>query len=313
MFTKAKNQLDKIEGLTIADLRQYLYVEARSALRRTRTQVRVRSQLQRKRPLLVYQMGKVGSGSVYKSLKDSATGFAVYHLHEIARQRLSQRRNIFVARGEVPHEKYLIGQMVSKMIDAQQSEMFDYPGCKIVGDKWNIITMVREPVSRNISSFFQNLRYFAPALQNNQTENPPSVDTLADLFLNEFHHEVPLKWLDLELKALTGVDVYAEPFRKSKGYHIYETPRFRVLLLRLRDLNEFFEQGLLDFLGIQVGELKASNVAKNKEYAELYKRFKATVRFSPQFLERMYESQFTKHFYTDEERKTLRERWVEAE
>lgn len=73
-------------------------------------------------PILIYQMGKVASRTIYKSLLYTP-GMQVFHVHRIGK--------------DVHPNLY------------ERVARFGHPA--------KIITLVREPISRNISDFFQHL------------------------------------------------------------------------------------------------------------------------------------------------------------
>ncbi len=114
----------------------------------------------RKEPLLVYQMGKVGSATIVSSLK-AATGvesrYSIYHIHWLSPERLIYEEELYKnARARYngsalsAHRFYpgyvWSGQFLKRRIQNQPRK-----------SKWTVITLVREPISRNVSSFFQNL------------------------------------------------------------------------------------------------------------------------------------------------------------
>ena len=55
--------------------------------------------------------------------------------------------------------------------------------------------------------------------------------------------------------------------------------------------------------------LPRTNVAEDKDYAELYRGFLDAIRVAPEVLDRAYSSRFARHFYSEEERAGFRRRW----
>src|SRR5262249_47952622 len=64
------------------------------------------------------------------------------------------------------------------------------------------------------------------------------------------------------------------------------------------------------FLGIQEFALCNANVSENKEYNDIYKAFVRSIMLPEDYLTRMYDSDFARHFYTDAELKDFRSRWT---
>jgi hypothetical protein len=182
------------------------------------------------------------------------------------------------------------------------------------GERWRVITLTRDPVARNVSSFFQIGQAQCLLGLSRTGPLPPVADEvverLGDLFLERFSgHDAPLTWFDDELKAVLGFDAYATPFPARQGYAIYESDRIDVLVLRVEDLRVRAEQALQEFLGVERFELVDANTAEEKNYSALYRRFVETVDLPDTYLRRMYDSKYARHFYTEGERAAFRSSW----
>src|SRR5439155_18262314 len=118
-----------------------------------------------------------------------------------------------------------------------------------------VITGVRDPIERNISWFFTMLLDRWPQTQAKERLAANERDELAreliDIFHNELDHNEPLRWFEDEMQAVFEVDVFAEPFDPSRGYHIYEQGGTQVLLIRLESLNRCAPTAFDEFLGIK--------------------------------------------------------------
>jgi hypothetical protein len=189
------------------------------------------------------------------------------------------------------------------------------------GTVWDVVTLVRDPVRRNVSSFFQNLELmfdFWPADELKSRSAGDVAARLVELFVDsyiagkspvEYDDGDPLTWFDEELKPVFGVDVFATPFPVSQGYEIYGGPSSRVLLLRLEDLDRVANAAFKDFLGAGLSRVVRRNDASDKVYADLYRRFRQLLKLPSQYLDRMYSSRYSRHFYTAEELASLRCCW----
>lgn len=102
-------------------------------------------------PLLVYQMGKVGSSTVQKSLRALELDMPIYHVHCLSKHEIDER--------EKKYKKYF-GTEVAKSVNIPSTWLCQYlrkqldKGLK--GKKWKIVTLVRDPIAMNIGSFFQH-------------------------------------------------------------------------------------------------------------------------------------------------------------
>ena len=99
--------------------------------------------------VLVYQMGKVGSSSIKKTLVKA--GFSVKHFHYAAGTSWDRRNR----------PKGIFGV----------SRLRDFHG--------KIITLTRDPISRNISAFFQNLQAFGI-----NVSDKPDIQHVIDVFFD---------------------------------------------------------------------------------------------------------------------------------
>ncbi len=170
---------------------------------------------------------------------------------------------------------------------------------------WNIISLVREPVGRNVSAFFQNLDVYL----GSQDIGSVDIDLLIRVFMRDFDHDRPLDWFDAEIKAITGIDVLCEGFDYERGYQIYKHEPFRLLVLRMDDIRTSGTIALKEFVGLDVGEIGNENTGDSKGYSEVYKAMRDNLAFDETYLERMYGSSYAKTFYAESELEAFRRRW----
>ena len=102
-------------------------------------------------PLLLYQMGKVGSKTIRRSLKPLELDRPVFHVHFLSPDRVEQT--------EKERRKYLGTDKEHLLKHVWQ---YQYLRKRMESDldgqrKWKIVTLTREPIGRNISTFFENL------------------------------------------------------------------------------------------------------------------------------------------------------------
>lgn len=246
-------------------------------------------------PILVWHMGKVGSSTILNSLHQAHLGSAVFHVHLL--------NDALLRKGELFRKSLRRGSKGYLYNSALREHLLNGR------HHWKIISLVRDPVGRNISSFFQNLDLYAPDIAPNDASR---VDLLRQIFFDEFDHERPLYWFEHEIKELLGIDVFSRPFPTDKGYVEYSTDRFDLLVLRMEDLNTTGVQALRHFLSAPKIELTKANVGADKAYATLYTQLRRQIGLPADYLERMYGSKYSRHFYTPEEIKSFRMHWEEA-
>lgn len=124
-----------------------------------------------KHPILIWQMGKVGSSSVYYSLQQIFNEKPVYHIHLLSKE--------MIEKGEL-YKRSLINGNNSYLYNNEFRKKFKSSMRR--GVKWKIISLVREPVGRNISAFFQNIDIFLSEFDNKSESHIPESD-ISDIFL----------------------------------------------------------------------------------------------------------------------------------
>lgn len=262
--------------------------------------------------MLIYQMGKVGSTSLSLSLKQELSDRPIFHIHYLTESLINS-----IA---VHNRTEFRPDMVKRCRNNWDSMLVREKLNAGLGDKkLKVITMVRDPVARNISAFFQTLQidhdterscYHLRSFYGFETTaTDDDVSTLGPFFLSHFEHDTPLVFFDRELKGVLDVDVFATRFPKEKGYAILESDRAEVLVLRLEDLDQCVQEAIREFLGLEHFELGKFNVGKSKGYGGMYRTFLKTMALPASYLDQMYESRYARHFYTDHELAKFRDRW----
>jgi hypothetical protein len=291
-------------------------------LTRASFSLRLRDPL-RSHAVIVHTVGKVGSSSLHATLRAAVRGRPVWHVHwldagNLRRDEAHYRERARAHRGTARMQRFFPrynwrGQRLARAIRSAPPE-----------HRWDVVTVVRDPVARNVSAFFQNLELMFDVWLGDELRTRPAEEIAARL-VEHFRASYiagepprdrdgdPLSWFDLELEPVFGVDVFASPFAKSRGYQIYSGARARVLLLRVEDLDTVARPALAEFFAIEVPSLITRNEAATKEYADVYRHFQEQLRLPNDFLDRIYGSRYSRHFYTDEELERFRSRWTRPE
>lgn len=258
-------------------------------------------------PILVYQMGKVGSLSVYHSLRRALPGRPVFHVHFLTPETLSDAIPWYRA-NHIPRlpEHIGISRTLVRKLDLS-------PAAKPA-----VITLVRDPIEREISGFFQHLHWRYPRLETDQGQ---VLTSYAPLFIRDLRAKLAgfnpqtdhcAGWFDREIRQAFGINVYSAPFDYEKGYRILSNDKAQVLVIRLDNLNEAFGTILPAFLGLAspIEQLRI-NETRLRDTREVYKDVVSTVRFPPELCELIYSTPFARHFFTEAERSRLIARWSE--
>ena len=265
----------------------------------------------RGQPIITYQMGKVGSSTVQASLAALDPARPIYHVHFLNPGRV---REI-----ERQRRKYFRTEKLGLLRRPWLYE-FLFEQIRKKNWHWKILTLIREPIARNISTFFENLEvtkepdstkyavksdYYGFDIQ----VDPENMDPLIELFFDRLVHDRPLNYFDDEINYVLGIDVFESVFPVDKGYMLYKSNNADMLLVRLGDLNRCAKTAFKEFLDIDDFTLIQANVANEKVYAPLYKEFKSKIHFPENYINQMYDSRYMRHFYSDEEINGFRKIW----
>lgn len=265
-------------------------------------------------PVLLLQMGKVGSKSVQAGLEALDLGRPIYHAHFLSEERTTrteqQRRKFF----RTERYAYLMRPWLNQFLlrTFRRAER----------DKtWKLITLTREPVGRNISAFFENLDVVECETEGEYEItsdyygiDPTIVTTrdvgiLAELFFTRATHDSPVKFFDREIRDIFGIDVIRSGFPIDKGYEIYKADCVELLVIRLESLADVAAPAFREFLDIEDFRLVNSNIGAKKVYAPLYSAFKRHVVIDSDYAAKLYDSDYMKTFYSSEEISQANAQW----
>lgn len=208
----------------------------------------------------------------------------------------------------------------------------------VIGNKTiKIITAVREPISQNLSSFFENITtlncnkeywndggdvqllfdaWINHELGSNLCRNKATVDDIKMPILemqleaygvNSFSIQ---HWFENNFEPYSGIDVYKLPFDKDKGYSIYKIPEknVEIFIYQLERLNDL-EKEIGDFFEIENFHLVNSYMGEDKWYSDAYKQAKKEIKISREYFDFCMNSKLMNHFYSDADIKKFREKW----
>jgi len=246
--------------------------------------------------VLLHQMGKVGSSSVRDTLR-SMDGVHVFQTHWCNERNLAHRAGIVHEDRRISNrygDRDHFGAMLHHRIIEPRGAS-------------KVITMVRDPIARNVSSYFQHLDEIWGVRRAHERIE---LDELLRGFHEVFEHDEPLTWFDTEVRDLFGVDVFAIPFDRERRWSLLESDSWSVLVMRADLPDDGKQQAMSSLLGCEIPVLSRSNVGEDKGYASVYTAFKKRLELPAAYLDRFYDAPVTRHFFTDEEIDRLRRRWT---
>lgn len=229
-------------------------------------------------PIIIYQMGKVGSSSIRHSLELSGV-CPVFHTHSIGPS----------------HGETFVSRMLHNNIIAKNKEA-------------KFISLVREPISRNISAFFEN---FKRDTGISYEQSDLTIPELTQLFLKGYDHSIPLEWFDKNIKNNLGIDVYNYPV-KEKGTLTIQNNCFELLVIKSEIDNQVKQKCIADFLNLENFKIVNVNEGTKKKYSKIYRSFLKDADLPRSYIEEMCLSKYFKHFYSDNEIKDVMSKWTKT-
>lgn len=231
-------------------------------------------------------MGKVGSDSLAASIGDND----VSHFHTLY--------------GNNPNDKYLDnGGFISRakckircFINRAKIR------CLNVNGKIKIITLIRDPLDRDVSMFFQDLEGYVLKKRTESHSsyisfNKGGCQPLISLFDKEYDFDYGVNWLDNELKRFTGVDLYK--YDVSSGVCRVITSKYDILCIKMSFIDSV-EEELSEFCERDI-KIKQRNLSDSKWYGCLYKDFKSEIVNSRgYYLKKYNHKKYFDWFYSDE-------------
>ena len=254
-------------------------------------------------PIIVFQMGKVGSSTVLETLHGLDLPNPVLHVHTLAPDHLAHA----VRRQRQSPRPFLHEHLIVSALLVAKRQHKRFP-CRL-------ITLTREPISRAISFVFEDaVKQMPEARLPDGSYDLEHVQTVVqELLATKNGVADPTEWFDRELKGQFGVDVFAQPFDAERGFAILEGTDCSVLLLRMEDLNRVLPEALGTFLGMDTDtiQIQQANVGKHKDYASDLSAVKQQLLLPEELLDKVLATRYVDHFYP-EERLRLRARWSSA-
>lgn len=240
--------------------------------------------------ILVYTMGKVGSTTVYRTIKNEFPLNKVHHVHYLSDYFLNE-----VLPVTSRNEQISLGRRVNADMN------------KSLSHRVKVISVVRDPIAMSLSHLFEVPDDFTREADITRL----TVDELLNVFKG-FDHEYPLTWFDREFLQRTGVNVYDLPFNRSEPYAIYNLEKFDLLIFKLESLNSHLLPGLEKFLAYKFPAIIKSNETKIKGKGSLQSKIREEWRGDVDSLERIYNSKYCRHFYSEGELQQFKSYWLRS-
>jgi hypothetical protein len=259
-------------------------------------------------PILVYQMGKVASTTVFDTLEQLGLANPVYQIHFLTPGGIERGRAFYrsINASTLP-EHIVVGMALAWKLR------------RTPGARCKVITLVRDPIARDISGFFQHAETSHRTLtyEHGQVALRHTAEFRQELerFFEAYDEttDFACTWFDSELKTVFGIDVYRHPFPHESGYTIIRGNSATVLVLRAENLNQCLATALREFLELPEAvriPVRRANTVEDRRVADAYRRVSESLRLNRGTCERVYASRHCRHFYSDREIQGFIARWT---
>jgi len=242
--------------------------------------------------LFVFTVGKVGSSPVFDSCSLLPL-YEVYHLHHLTPQAINVHKRPFENK---PEGMYKHIKDVVKIIDE-----------KVIGNEpIKVINVVRDPIARSLSHFFQN-HYMpgsdkakSPLELSKANNNEVVYERIKEAFIRCSNHQEPMQWTNSELKYIAQLNPYSKSINSKKGFGLISNGNTEILTLQCEIGDEKKLKYINKFLNSNLKTLKKSNVTSRKEIGSIYQMLKSRLNLASNFLNNIYQNEYCKH-YTDKQ------------
>jgi hypothetical protein len=240
--------------------------------------------------VIVFTMGKVGTLTVCNSLRN--IGYMHVHPHSLRFTRPGVHF-LKVKLSFTQKLKYLILTFLKRIKVAVW---------KLLKNEIVIITGVRDPYSRNISAYFEQVHYLGGIKCGTSPRD------IEKQFNETCFFDAPLEWFDKEIRKVTGINVYDYFFDKDKGFSVIKKGKYKLLVFRIDKLNSLSEE-IAKFIGDENFKVISTNISDEGEYVKQLTQLKKSYKYDQHKVNIYSKSKYMKHFYTSDENQGLIDRW----
>lgn len=230
-------------------------------------------------------MGKVGSTAVAEAI--SCALLPCHHIHTLDRRVAFATLKRSLKAPHVPPRHVYISLLLRGQLANRRRCLY--------------ISMVRNPIERNLSAYFENFAHFRKLIVGDA--NDPG--TVFAHFRTDYPHAKTLTWFDREFHDQIGIDIYKDPFDHEARYAWL--PNQNTLIFRTDCPDEQKSAVLSDIFNRDI-KVTRINEGHEKPSGSLYAKVKSLGLYDERFLDKMLENRFSRHFWSKAELEESRRR-----
>lgn len=232
--------------------------------------------------IIILSPGKVGSSSVYKSIKKKISNSYIFHVHFLTEKNINHGINYHrnSKRKSVPY--HFISSIICSSFFIKRNE------------KIKVIVLFREPIARFISDFYQNSNRLVS--QINSLNNKKILKKI-NLGISKMDHMDYLEnWVIDELKLNLNYDLFKKSMLRDKEFFIDKTKNISFLFFKMEYLDKEFENASKIFFNQKIKLIK-QNISSKKDYFYYYSKAKKMVEVNKSVIDEMRKYNYTKTIY----------------
>jgi hypothetical protein len=250
-------------------------------------------------PIVVFSWSKTASSTAYETLVRSHPRRPVYHLHGLdddVEERQARHARAGTSLGIAPEGLRAVARL-RPMAKAKDREMA-------------LVTLVREPIARSVSSFFQ--RHYASPVD--MTAADPSPDDVAAT-VAELHELLPEMitsndvWFDRQMVGVFDVDLFDAPFDPKAGFAHYRHGPVAQAVIRSDRFDELYRPAIEPIIGHGLGSVRHANVGRAKQYRAHRRATMQAFRLTTDEIDLALSTRVLQHYFSADERDELVRTW----
>ncbi|MED5420933.1 MAG: putative capsular polysaccharide synthesis family protein, partial [Pseudomonadota bacterium] len=245
-------------------------------------------------PVVAYGHPKTATRSIESAIA-SLPDAEAFHAHMLHPMHFTKRNNVFVPplpSGLCPEDQPSQWS-ISKAIDSNKRIM--------------LVSAVRDPVAVNVSWFFFGLQRW---LRSPRPVDPESIpfNTLQTLFHEGFPHQGILNWFTEEWERVTGAELRMIDGVRSEGHATTAVGNCRACVFSAHRPDTSKAEILAEFLGVAGDSITfpRTNLGVNRPGSDVYERLKIMVASDSRYLDSMYNSAYSRHFFSKDQIEAFR-------
>lgn len=249
-------------------------------------------------PAIIFSAQKTASTAVAEALR-AVAGQAVFHFHFLDADYM---RSVGKAMGWRELTNVGLNDDSLKALGGAFTSALMREGRRL-----RVVTLVRDPIARNVSRYFENL----DTLWNvERAHEQIDVGQLLAEFHQRFDHEEGINWFDREFRPVLGIDVYEQAFPHDLGLLRIDSSPYELLIMR-HDLDDRLkEKSLAEFVDSASVSIVPKNVGSQKPYARVYRDFLQRLELPEKYVDHQLGSKYACHFFGADELASLRAKWL---